>query len=135
MKEKEPTVLEVTEVRNMDVPELKMIVCCDNPVTGECLNVCYLEDGGKRVLSLATDAVPRPMRPSGGCSLWLDADSGAWGGSAPTCGEEPPREHDMTLDAAEAARIANAYGLAAVAQAVLAALRRNGALDAPREGV
>lgn len=60
MKEKEPAVLEVTAVRNMDVPELKMIVCCDNPVTGECLNVCYLEDGGKRVLSLATDAVPAP---------------------------------------------------------------------------
>ena len=60
MKEKEPTVLEVTEVRNMDVPELKRIVCCDNPVTGECLNVCYLEDGGRHVLSLATDAVPRP---------------------------------------------------------------------------
>lgn len=135
MKEKEPTVLEVTEVRNMDAPELKRIVCCNNPVTGECLNVCYLEDDGKRVLSLATGAVPRPMRPSGGCSLWLDADSGAWGGSAPTCGEEPPREHDMTLDAAEAAMIANACGLDAVAQAVLAVLRRNGALDAPREGV
>ena len=70
MKEKEPTVLEVTEVRNVDVPELKRIVCCDNPVTGERLNACYLEDDGKRVLSLATDAVPRPMRPSGGCSLW-----------------------------------------------------------------
>lgn len=134
MKEKEPTVLEVTEVRNMDVPELKRIVCCDNPVTGECLNVCYLEDGGRHVLSLATDAVPRPMRPRS-CSLWLDVDSGAWGGSAPTCGGEPPREHDMTLDAAEAARIANACGLDTVAQAVLAALRRDGALDAPREGV
>ena len=134
MKETEPAVLEVAAVRNMDVPELKMIVCCDNPVTGECLNVCYLEDGGKRVLSLATDAVPAPMRPSGGCSLWLDVDSGEWGGSAPTCGEEPPREHDVTLDAAEAARIANACGLDAVAQAVLAALRRDGALDAPREG-
>ena len=68
MKEKEPTVLEVTAVRNMDVPELKWIVCCDNPVTGECLNVCYLEDGGRRVLSLATDAVPRPTRPSGSAS-------------------------------------------------------------------
>lgn len=133
MKEKEPTVLEVTEVRNMDAPELKRIVCCDNPVTGECLNVCYLEDGGKHVLSLATDAVPRPMRPRG-CSLWLDVDSGEWGGSAPTCGEKPPREHDMTLEAAEAARIANACGLDAVAQAVLAALRRDVALDAPREG-
>ena len=66
MKEKQPTVLEVTDVRNMDVPELKSVVCCDNPATGECLNVCYLEDGGKRVLSLSTDAVPRPMRPSGG---------------------------------------------------------------------
>lgn len=131
MKEKEPAVLEVTEVRNVDVPELKMIVCCDNPVTGECLNVCYLEDDGKRVLSLATDAVPRPMRPSGGCSLWLDADSGAWGGSAPTCGEEPLREYDATLDAAEAARIANACGLDAVAQTVLAALRKDGALDVP----
>lgn len=65
MKEKQPTVLEVTDVRNMDVPELKSVVCCDNPATGECLNVCYLEDGGKRVLSLSTDAVPRPMRPSG----------------------------------------------------------------------
>lgn len=133
MKEKEPTVLEVTEVRNMDVPELKRIVCCDNPVTGECLNVCYLEDGGRHVLSLATDAVPRPMRPRS-CSLWLDVDSGAWGGSAPTCGGEAPREHDVTLDAAEAARIANACGLDAVAQAVLAALRRDGALDAPSDG-
>ena len=130
MKEKEPAVLEVTAVRNMDVPELKMIVCCDNPVTGECLNVCYLEDDGKRVLSLATDAVPRPMRPRR-CSLWLDADSGAWGGSAPTCGEEPLREYDATVDAAEAARIANACGLDAVAQAVLAALRKDGALDVP----
>lgn len=134
MKEKEPTVLEVTEVRNMDVPELKRIVCCDNPVTGECLNVCYLEDDGKRVLSLATDAVPRPMRPSGGCSLWLDADSGEWGGSAPTCGEEPPRGHDVTLDAAEVARIASACGLDAVARAVLAALQKDGALGAPEDG-
>lgn len=134
MKEKEPTVLEVTAVRNMDVPELKWIVCCDNPATGECLNVCYLEDGGRRVLSLATDSVPRPMRPSGSCSLWLDVGSGEWGGSAPTCGEEPPREHDVTLDAAEAARIANACGLDAVARAVLAALQKDGALDAPREG-
>lgn len=92
MKEKRPIVLEVTAVRNMDVPELKTIVCCDNPATGECLNVCFLEYGGKRVLSLATDAVPRPMRPSGGCSLWLDVDSGEWGGSAPTCGEEAGRE-------------------------------------------
>ena len=117
MKEKEPAVLEVTAVRNMDVPELKMIVC-------------YLEDDGKRVLSLATDAVPHPMRPRR-CSLWLDADSGAWGGSAPTCGEEPLREYDATLDAAEAARIANACGLDAVAQAVLAALRKDGALDVP----
>ena len=64
MKEKEPAVLEVTAVRNMDVPELKMIVCCGNPVTGECLNVCYLEDDGKRVLSLATDAVPPPHAPA-----------------------------------------------------------------------
>lgn len=40
MKEKQPTVLEVTDVRNMDVPELKSVVCCDNPATGECLNVC-----------------------------------------------------------------------------------------------
>ena len=134
MKEKEPTVLEVTEVRNMDVPELKMIVCCDNPVTGECLNVCYLEDGGKRVLSLATDAVPRPMRPSGGCSLWLDVDSGEWGGSAPTCGEDQPRRRDTSLDATEAARIANACGLDAVARAVLAALQKDGALEAPCEG-
>lgn len=51
------------------------------------------------------------------------------GGSAPTCGEEPLREYDATLDAAEAARIANACGLDAVAQAVLAALRKDGALD------
>ena len=134
MREKGPIVLEVTEVRNMDVPELKTIVCCDNPATGECLNVCCLEYGGRRVLSLATDAVPRPMRPSGGCSLWLDVGSGEWGGSAPTCGEEPPREHDVTLDAAEAARIANACGLDAVARAVLAALRRDGALEGSREG-
>ena len=134
MKEKEPAVLKVTAVRNLDVPELKWIVCCDSPATGECLNVCYLEDGGRRMLSLATDAVPRPMRPSGGCSLWLDVDSGEWGGSAPTCGEEPPREHDVTLAAAEAARIANACGLDAVARAVLAALQKDGALDAPREG-
>ena len=134
MKEKGPIVLEVTEVRNMDVPELKTIVCCDNPATGECLNVCCLEYGGKRVLSLATDAVPRPMRPSGSCSLWLDVDSGEWGGSAPTCGEDQPRRRDTALDATEAARIANACGLDAVAQAVLAALRRGGALDAPREG-
>ena len=116
MKEKEPAVLKVTAVRNMDVPELKTIACCDNPATGGCLNVCCLEYGGKRVLSLATDAVPRPMRPSGGCSLWLDADSGEWGGSAPTCGEEAGR------------------GLDAVAQAVLAALRKDGALDTPAEG-
>ena len=81
MKEKEPVVLKVTAVRNMDVPELKTVACCDNPATGECLNVCCLEYGGKRVLSLATDAVPRPMRPSGGCSLWLDVDSGEWGGA------------------------------------------------------
>ena len=134
MKEKEPTVLEVTAVRNMDVPELKWIVCCDNPVTGECLNACYLEDGGRRVLSLATDAVPRPTRPSGSCSLWLDVDSGEWGGSAPTCGEEPPRGHDVTLDAAEAARIASACGLDAVARAVLAALQKDGALGAPEDG-
>lgn len=60
MKEKQPTVLEVTDVRNMDVPELKMIVCCDNPATGECLNVCYLEDGRRHVLSLATDPSPAP---------------------------------------------------------------------------
>ena len=133
MKEKEPAVLKVTAVRNMDVPELKEIVCCDNPATGECLYVCCLEYGGKRVLSLATDAVPRPMRPRGGCSLWLDVDSGAWGGSAPTCSEDPPREHDATLDAAEAARIANACGLDAVARAVLDALRRGGALGTPGE--
>ena len=133
MKEKQPVVLEVTAVRNPGVPELTRIVCCDNPATGECLNVCYLEDGGRRVLSLATDAVPRPMRPRR-CSPWLDVDSGAWGGSAPTCGEEPPREHDATLDAAEAARIANACGLDVVAQAVLAALRRDGALGAPEDG-
>lgn len=130
MKEKEPAVLEVTAVRNMDVPELKMIVCCDNPVTGECLNVCYLEDGGKRVLSLATDAVPAPMRPSGGCSLWLDADSGEWGGSAPTCGEEAGRRPDPKLDAVEAGRIAKACGLDAVARAVLAAVQKDGALEA-----
>ena len=132
-KGKEPAVLKVTAVRNVDVPELKTIVCCDNPATGECLNVCCLEYGGKRVLSLATDAVPRPMRPRGGCSLWLDVDSGAWGGSAPTCSEDPPREHDATLDAAEAARIANACGLDAVARAVLDALRRDGALGTPGE--
>ena len=134
MKEKEPAVLKATAVRNLDVPELKWIVCCDSPATGECLNVCYLEDGGRRMLSLATDAVPRPMRPSGGGSLWLDVDSGEWGGSAPTCGEEPPREHDLTLDAVEAGRIAKACGLDAVARAVLAALQKDGALDAPREG-
>lgn len=107
MMEKRPVVLKVTATRNPDVPELKRIICCDNPATGECLNVCYLEDDGKRVLSLATDAVPRPMRPSGGCSLWLDADSG------------------------EAGRIAKACGLDAVARAVLAALRKDGALDVP----
>lgn len=134
MKKKEPVVLKVTTVRNMDVPELKTIVCCDNPSTGECLNVCCLEYGGKRVLSLATDAVPRPMRQSGGCSLWLDVGSGEWGGSTPTCGEEQPRGHDTALDAAAAARIANVCGLDAVALAVLAALRRDGALDAPCEG-
>ena len=134
MKEKEPTVLEVTAVRNMDVPELKRIVCCDNTVTGECLNVCCLEYDGKRVLSLATDAVPRPMRPSGGCSLWLDADSGEWGGSAPTCGEEAGRGLDVKLDAVEAGRIAKACGLDAVARAVLDALRRDGAAEASREG-
>lgn len=131
MMEKRPVVLKVTAVRNMDVPELKMIVCCDNPVTGECLNVCYLEDGGRHVLSLATDAVPRPMRPSGGCSLWLDADSGEWGGSAPTCGEEAGRGRDAKLDAGEAGRIAKACRLDAVARAVLAALRGDGALDVP----
>lgn len=134
MKEKEPTVLEVTAVRNMDVPELKEIVCCDNPATGECLNVCCLEYDGKRVLSLATDAVLRPMRPSGGCSLWLDADSGEWGGSAPTCGEEAGHGLDAKLDAVEAGRIATACGLAAVARAVLDALQRDGALEASREG-
>lgn len=133
MKEKEPTVLEVTEVRNMDVPELKRIVCCDNPVTGECLNVCYLEDGGRHVLSLATDAVPRPMRPRS-CSLWLDVDSGAWGGSAPTCGEEAGRGLDAKLDAVEAGRIAKACGLDAVARAVLDALQKGGAPEASREG-
>ena len=62
MKEKQPVVLKVTAARNPDVPELKRIVCCDNPATGECLNVCYLEDGGRHVLSLATDAIPRPAR-------------------------------------------------------------------------
>lgn len=134
MREKEPAVLKVTAVRNMDVPELKRIVCCDNPATGECLNVCCLEYGGKRVLSLATDAVPRPMRPSGGCSLWLDADSGEWGGSAPTCGEEAGRGLDVRLDAVEAGRIAKACGLDAVARAVLDALQRDGALEAMREG-
>lgn len=134
MKGKEPIVLEVTEVRNMDVPELKRIVCCDDPDTGECLNVCCLEYGGKRVLSLATDAVPRPMRPSGSCSLWLDVDSGEWGGSAPTCGEEPGRGLDAKLDAVEAGRIAKACGLDAVARAVLDALRMDGALEASREG-
>ena len=133
MKEKRPVILKAMTARNPDVPELKKIVCCDNPATGECLNVCYLEDDGRRVLSLATDAVPHPMRPRR-CSLWLDVNSGAWGGSAPTCGEEPPRKHDVTLDAAEAARIANACGLDAVALAVLAALRKDGALDAPVEG-
>lgn len=134
MKEKEPTVLKVTAVRNMDVPELKRIVCCDNPVTGECLNVCCLEYGGKRVLSLATDAVPRPMRPNGGCSLWLDVDSGEWGGSAPTCGEEAGRGQDVKLDAVEAGRIAKACGLDAVARAVLDALQKDMALDTPGEG-
>lgn len=134
MKEKEPMVLEVTAVRNLDMPELKTIVCCDNPVTGECLNVCCLEYGGRRVLSLATDAVPRPMRPSGGCSLWLDADSGEWGGSAPTCGEEAGRGPDVKLDAVEAERIAKACGLDGVARAVLDALQRDGALDTPGEG-
>ena len=134
MKEKQPRVLEVTNVRNMDVPELKSVVCCDNPATGECLNVCYLEDDGKRVLSLATDAVPRPMRPSGGCSLWLDVDSGEWGGSAPTCGEEARRGPDVKLDAVEAGRIAKACGLDVVARAVLDALQRDGAFEAMREG-
>lgn len=134
MKGKEPTVLKVTAVRNLDVPELKTIACCDNPVTGECLNVCCLEYGGKRVLSLATDAVPRPMRPSGGCSLWLDVDSGEWGGSAPTCGEEAGRGQDVKLDAVEAGRIAKACGLDAVARAVLDALQKDGALETMREG-
>lgn len=134
MKEKEPAVLKVTAVRNMDVPELKTIACCDNPATGGCLNVCCLEYGGKRVLSLATDAVPRPMRPSGGCSLWLDADSGEWGGSAPTCGEEAGRGLDAKLDAVEAGRIAKACGLNAVARAVLDALQKDGAPEASREG-
>lgn len=134
MKEKEPAVLKVTAVRNLDVPELKRIVCCDNPVTGECLNVCCLEYGGRRALSLATDAVPRPMRPRGGCSLWLDVDSGEWSGSAPTCGEEAGRGLDVKLDAVEAGRIAKACGLDAVARAVLAALRRDVALEAPGEG-
>lgn len=134
MKEKQPTVLEVTAVRNMDVPELKSVACCDNPATGECLNVCYLEYGGKRVLSLSTDAVPRPMRPSGGGSLWLDVDLGEWGGSAPTCGEEAGRGPDVKLDAVEAGRIATACGLDAVARAVLDALQRDGAREAMREG-
>ena len=134
MKEKGPIVLEVTEVRNMDVPELKTIVCCDNPATGECLNVCCLEYGGKRVLSLATDAVPRPMRPNGGCSLWLDVDSGEWGGSAPTCGEEAGRWLDAKLDAVEAERTAKACGLDAVARAVLAALQKDVALEDMCEG-
>lgn len=134
MKGKEPTVLEVTAVRNLDVPELKTIVCCDNPATGECLNVCCLEYGGKRVLSLATDAVPRPMRPSGGCSLWLDVDSGEWGGSAPMCGEEAGRGPDAKLDAVEAGRIAKACGLDAVARAVLDALQKDVALEGSREG-
>lgn len=134
MKKKEPVVLKVTAVRNMDVPELKTIVCCDNPSTGECLNVCCLEYGGKRVLSLATDAVPRPMRQSGGCSLWLDVGSGEWGGSTPTCGEEAGRGPDAKLDAVEAGRIAKACGLDAVARAVLDALQRDGALEAMREG-
>lgn len=134
MKEMEPVVLKVTAVRNLDVPELKRIVCCDNPATGECLNVCYLEDGGKHVLSLATDAVPRPMRPSSGCSLWLDADSGEWGGSAPTCGEEAGRGPDAKLDAVAAGRIAKACGLDAVARSVLDALQRDGATEAPGEG-
>ena len=130
MMEKRPVVLKVTATRNPDVPELKRIICCDNPATGECLNVCYLEDGGRHVLSLATDAVPRPMRPRR-CSLWLDGDSGEWGGSAPMCGEEAGRRRDAKLDAAEAGRIAKACGLDAVARAVLAALRRDGALDVP----
>ena len=134
MNKKEPMVLKVTAVRNLDVPELKTIVCCDNPITGECLNVCCLEYGGRRVLSLATDAVPRPMRPSGGCSLWLDVDSGEWGGSAPTCGEEAGRGPDVKLDAVEAGRIAKACGLDAVARAVLDALQRDGATEASREG-
>lgn len=47
MKEMQPVVLKVTAARNPDVPELKRIVCCDNPATGECLNVCYLEGGGR----------------------------------------------------------------------------------------
>ena len=134
MKEKGPTILEVTAVRNLDVPELKRIVCCDNPVTGECLNVCCLEYGGRRVLSLATDAVPRPMRPSGGCSLWLDVDSGEWGGSAPTGRAEAGPGPDVKLDAVEAGRIAKAYGLDAVARAVLDALQKDGAREAMREG-
>ena len=64
MKEKEPAVLEVTAVRNMDVPELKMIVCCDNPVTGECLNVCYLEDEGDTRAVARDRCRPPPHAPA-----------------------------------------------------------------------
>ena len=119
MKEKEPTVLKVTAVRNMDVPELKTIVCCDNQVTGERLNVCYLEDGGKRVLSFATTAVLRKARPDASCSLWLDVDSGEWGASDPTCGEDVSRIRDALPDADEAKKIAEACGLDAVAREVM----------------
>lgn len=114
-----PTVLGFATVRNADVPELKGIVRCGNPATGERLNVCYLEDGGKRVLSFATTAVPRKARPDASCSLWLDVDSGEWGASDPTCGEDASRIRDALPDADEAKKIAEACGLDAVARAVM----------------
>lgn len=123
MKEKkEPTVLGITAVRNVDVPELKEIIRCENPATGKRLSVCYLEDDGKRVLSFATTAVPYEARAQAGRSLWFDVDSGEWGASAPTCDEDVGRIRDAKLDAVEAGRIAEACGLDAVARAVLAAL-------------
>lgn len=109
-------------MRNVDVPELKEIIRCENPATGKRLSVCCLEDDGKRVLSFATTAVPYEARAQAGRSLWFDVDSGEWGASAPTCDEDAGRIRDAKLDAVEAGRIAEACGLDAVARAVLAAL-------------
>ena len=115
----EPTILGFATVGNAGAPELKGIVRCGNPATGERLNVCYLVDGGRRVLSLATTAVPRKARPSASCSLWLDVDSGEWGASEPTCGEDASRIRDALPGAAEAKKIAEACGPAAAARAVM----------------